>query len=356
VKIFEPLYDLVSWIIRGLHKGFSGMGMNASWSWCLAIVGLVVIIRICLIPLFVKQIRSMRNMQVLQPKIRKIQERYKGDREKTSQELMKLYKEEKTNPLSSCLPILAQAPIFFALYKVLDGISKGKPYGVLDQEDVDSARSAYFFSAALSDKFIGADSASVQIVTVLMILAMSASQFFTQKQLMTKNMPAAAMETNPFMQQQKVLLYLFPILFAVFGINFPVGVLLYWLVSNFWSMGQQLFVIRRMPVAGSPAYEAMMRRKAKKGKAAGVGGISLGKKPVPVADDVDDAQDEESLGEPPVAGGPRSTPPRGGSPSSNGSGAKPPMSTGGGKQRAQPKNVSRSKRSGPGGGGGGKKR
>lgn len=359
MKIFEPLYDLVSWIIRGLHKGFAGLGMNASWSWCLAIVGLVIIIRILLIPLFVKQIRSMRNMQVLQPQIRKIQERYKGDRERTSQELMKLYKDTKTNPLSSCLPILAQAPIFFALYKVLDGIAKGKPYGVLTQSDVDSAREAFFVTASLSDKFIGAQSLSVQVVTVIMILTMSATQFFTQKQLMSKNMPAAAMESNPFMQQQKVLLYLFPILFAVFGINFPVGVLLYWLVSNFWTMGQQLFVIRRMPVQGSPAYDAMMRRKAKKAKAGGgiLGGISLSKKPQPVADDLDDGDDQcqGRPGEPPVSGGPRTTPPKGGSPSSNGNGAKPPVSGGSGNQRPQPKNAPRSKRSGSGGGGGKKR-
>ena len=354
MKIFEPLYDIVSWIIRALHKGFGQIGLNASWSWCLAIVCLTVIIRICLIPLFVKQIRSMRNMQVLQPQIKKIQDRYKGDRERTSQELMKLYKETGTNPLSSCLPILAQAPIFLALYRVLNGIAAGKPRGVLNQHDVDSAREAFFFTASLSDKFVGAESASVKVVTICMILAMSGSQFFTQKQLMSKNMPAASQSGNTFMQQQKVMLYLFPLLFAVFGVNFPVGVLLYWLVSNFWSMGQQLYVIRRMPVIGSPAHDAMLRRNAKKGKSA-PGGISLSKLRRPSAE-ADDAQPDDDTdqpdgrpgkGEPPVSGGPRSTPPKGGSPSSNGNGAAPPMSGGSGAQRQQPKNVSRSKRGGP---------
>jgi YidC/Oxa1 family membrane protein insertase len=264
VKIFEPLYDAVSWIILTLHKGFDHLGMNEDWSWCLAIVGLVVIIRIALIPLFVKQIRSMRNMQVLQPKIRAIQERYKGDREKTSQELMKLYKEHNTNPLSSCFPVLAQSPFFLALFRVLNGIAKGHTVGVLTQADVNSARKATFLGASLSDKFVGANTTHVQIVTILMIVAMSASQFYTQRQLMTKNMPAQTPgQSNPFMQQQKLMLYLFPIMFAVFGINFPVGVLLYWLVSNFWSMGQQLYVIRRMPAVGSPAYDAMMKRKEK---------------------------------------------------------------------------------------------
>ncbi|HEY3603767.1 MAG TPA: membrane protein insertase YidC [Sporichthyaceae bacterium] len=323
MKIFEPLYDGVSWIILMFHDGFDNVGMNESWSWCLAIVGLVVMIRIALIPLFVKQIRSMRNMQVLQPKIKAIQERYKGDREKTSQELMKLYKEHNTNPLSSCLPVLAQSPFFLALFRVLSHISKGKTVGVLSQSDVDSARHATFLGANLADKFIGADTTHVQIVTLLMIVAMSASQFYTQRQLMTKNMPAPVpgQPVGQFMQQQKMMMYLFPIMFGVFGINFPVGVLLYWLVSNFWSMGQQLYVIRRMPAIGSPAYDAMMKRKGKKSGGEG------------------EAGDEGD------AGGMFAKRPGGPKPSPNGNGASPPAS--GPPVRTQPKNQPRSQRSSP---------
>jgi YidC/Oxa1 family membrane protein insertase len=270
MKILNPLYDAVSWVILSLHKGMHNIGMNESWSWCLAIVGLVVMIRIALIPLFVKQIRSMRNMQVLQPEIRKIQERYKGDRERISQELMKLYKEHNTNPLASCLPVLAQSPFFLALYRVLSGIANGHPVGVLTQSDVTAAKGATFLGANLSQKFVDAGTTQVQIVTAVMIVAMSGSQFFTQRQLMTKNMPKDTSGTkNPFMQQQKVMMYLFPAMFAVFGINFPVGVLLYWLVSNFWSMGQQLYVIHRMPTVGSPAYDAMIRRNAARDAAPG---------------------------------------------------------------------------------------
>jgi YidC/Oxa1 family membrane protein insertase len=282
MRIFNPLYDAVSWVILTLHKGLHGIGMNESWSWCLAIVGLVVLVRIALIPLFVKQIRSMRNMQVLQPEIKKIQERYKGDRERTSQELMKLYKEHNTNPLASCLPVLAQSPFFLALYRVLSGISNNHAVGVLTAHDVSTARRATFLGANLSDKFVGAHSTHVQIVTALMIVAMSASQFYTQRQLMTKNMPKDT-GPNPFMQQQKVMMYLFPILFGVFGINFPVGVLVYWLVSNFWSMGQQLYVIRRMPAIGSPAYEAMLRRKGGGDGAKPVAGKPAGESPAGTA-------------------------------------------------------------------------
>ncbi|HUR72731.1 MAG TPA: membrane protein insertase YidC [Sporichthya sp.] len=265
MKILDPLYDAVSWIILTFHRGFDDLGMSPSWSWCLAIVCLVVLIRILLIPLFVKQIKSMRAMQQLQPEIKKIQQRYKGDRERTSQELMKLYKEHNTNPLASCFPILAQAPIFLALYKVLNKVSKEQAVGVMDLDDVRSAGHASFFGAHLDEKFLGATSFSVHFVTILMILGMSASQFWTQRQLMTKNMPATAMESSPFLRQQKVMMYLFPIMFAVFGINFPVGVLLYWLVSNLWSMGQQMYVIRRMPAVGSKAHDAMLERRARKG-------------------------------------------------------------------------------------------
>ncbi|MGQ0467130.1 MAG: membrane protein insertase YidC [Sporichthyaceae bacterium] len=323
MKIFEPLYDAVSWIMLMLHNGFDAIGMNNSWSWCLAITGLVVIVRILLIPLFVKQIRSMRSLQVLQPEIKKITEKYKGDRERASQELMKLYKEHKTNPLSSCFPILAQSPFFFALFSVLNKVSQQKTVGVFDAEDVAAIDKAKFFGASLSDKFIGADTLTVQIVTVLMIIAMSGSQFYIQRMLMTKNMPAPVpgAPSNPFMQQQKIMLYLFPILFAVFGINFPVGVLLYWLVSNAWSVGQQLYVIRRMPALGSPAHDAML---ARKGKKSGGG--------------------ETDGGENPDTGGMFAKRPKSPNTSPNGNGAAPPAS--GPPVRQQPQRQTKSQRTG----------
>jgi YidC/Oxa1 family membrane protein insertase len=272
LNILEPLYDLVSWVIVTLHSGLTALGLDpdSGLSWGLSITGLVIIIRIALIPLFVKQIKSMRNMQVLQPRIRELQKKYKNDKERQSQELMKLYKETGTNPLSSCLPILAQAPFFFALFKVLDEVAKGKAIGQMTPALVESASAAKIFGAPISAKFVGAENLTVQIVTVVMILLMSASQFITQRQLMIKNLPKDAAENNPFLQQQKVMLYLFPLLFAVFGINFPVGVLLYWLVSNTWSMGQQLYVIRRMPSPGSLAHEALEARRQRKAAKRGI--------------------------------------------------------------------------------------
>jgi YidC/Oxa1 family membrane protein insertase len=274
VGILNPLYDAVSWIIVQFHSFYSLIfDKDSGWAWGLAVVSLVVLIRICLIPLFVKQIKSTRNMQALQPKMKAIQERYKNDRQKQSEEMMKLYKETGTNPLSSCLPILAQSPFFFALYHVLSNISKGKPVGVIHMDLVNSAQDAHIFGAPLAAKFtdsaakavqLGSTVANVRTVTIIMILLMSASQFYTQRQLMTKNVDMSV--KTPFMQQQKMLMYVFPVIFAGLGINFPVGVLIYWLTTNVWTMGQQMFVIRRNPTPGSLAFQQRQERLRAKGK------------------------------------------------------------------------------------------
>jgi len=183
---------------------------------------------------------------------------------------MGLYKRTGTNPFSSCLPILLQSPIFFALFRVLNnlaGIANGKihPIGPLDATLAEQAQNSTIFGASLSSTFVHATDVNTKIVTVVLIVLMSASQFTSQRQLMMKNMPANAMD-NPFGKQQKVLLYLMPLFFAFSGINFPIGVLLYWLTTNVWSMGQQFYTIRRMPAPGSLAEKALEARRLKSGK------------------------------------------------------------------------------------------
>jgi len=241
-------------------------GTDSGVTWGFAIIGLVILIRILLIPLFVKQIKSQRALTVLQPQLKEIQKKYKDDRQKQSEEMMKLYKEHKTNPLASCFPILAQAPIFFALFTVLNGIGKNPPqkHGVLTQDDVVSAAAAKFFGAPISQTFLGSDITTVKVVTVILIAVMSATTFTTQKQLMTKGMPKMSTQNNMMLQQQKIMLYLFPVIFAVSGVNFPVGVLIYWSTTNLWTWGQQFYVIKRNPTPGSPAYEELEAKKAKK--------------------------------------------------------------------------------------------
>ncbi|MFJ2609730.1 membrane protein insertase YidC [Streptomyces sp. NPDC091279] len=270
-SLFSFITTPVSWVIVQFHKVYGAIfGADTGWAWGLSIVSLVILIRICLIPLFVKQIKSTRAMQTLQPEMKKIQERYKTDKQRQSEEMMKLYKETGTNPLSSCLPILAQSPFFFALYHVLNAIATGSTIGVINESLLASARNAHIVGAPLAAKFtdssatvtaLGASLLDVRVVTAVMIVLMSASQFYTQRQLMTKNVDTTV--KTPFMQQQKMLMYVFPVMFAIFGINFPVGVLVYWLTTNVWTMGQQMYVIRNNPTPGSKAQAAYLERLTK---------------------------------------------------------------------------------------------
>lgn len=270
-SLFSFITWPVSWVIVQFHKVYGAIfGPDTGWAWGLSIVSLVILIRICLVPLFVKQIKATRAMQTLQPEMKKIQERYKNDRQRQSEEMMKLYKESGTNPLSSCLPILAQSPFFFALYHVLNGIATGSKIGAINEPLLASARKAHIFGAPLAAKFmdssdkvaaLGATLTDVRVVTAVMIVLMSFSQFYTQRQLMTKNVDTTV--KTPFMQQQKMLMYVFPVMFAVFGINFPVGVLVYWLTTNVWTMGQQMYVIHNNPTPGSKAQAAYLERLTK---------------------------------------------------------------------------------------------
>ncbi|MFM1758328.1 MAG: hypothetical protein RL193_905 [Actinomycetota bacterium] len=265
-SIMNALYTAVSWVIMVIHDALTPVfGEGSGVTWTLSIVGLVLLIRIILIPLFVKQIKSQRAMTALAPKMKEIQTKYKDDRQKQSEEMMKLYKDHKTNPLASCFPILAQAPIMFALFTVLNGIGQSKPRGVLTEADVESAANAKFLGAPISETFLGSTSTTVKLVTVFLIILMSASTYTTQRQLMVKGMPKNDDPNNMIMQQQKIMLYLFPIIFAISGVNFPIGVLIYWSTTNFWTWGQQYYVIKRNPTPGSPAYEELQKKKAAKG-------------------------------------------------------------------------------------------
>lgn len=278
-SILAPIEWLVAWIMYGFHEALTAIGLPAAsgWTWGLSIVGLVLVMRAAMIPLFVKQIKASRKMQLIQPELQKIQKKYKGksdpeSRQAMTQETMELYKKEGTNPFSSCLPILVQSPFFFGLFRVLNGLDElaagtgsAASIGPITKDVAAQAEKASIFGAQLSDTFLGANNLSTQIVTVVLIILMSATTFLTQRQLMTKNMPQSALD-SPFAKQQKMLLYIFPIIFAVSGINFPIGVLVYWFTTNVWSMTQQFYVIRRMPAPGSAAERAYHARLARKGK------------------------------------------------------------------------------------------
>lgn len=266
--IMEPLYYVTSFILSTFHNALGQvMDPAGGASWALSIVGLTLVIRAALIPLFVKQIKSSRNMQLIQPRVRELQKKYKHDRERLAQEQMKLYRETKTNPFAACLPLLLQMPIFIALFQLIDKASKGQVRGVLTEAQVTQLSDATLFGAPIASTFIGAsgDTAlEVRILAAVLVLAMTATTFLTQRQLMTKNMPADALQ-GQYAQQQKMLLYILPLVFAVGGVAFPIGVLIYWTTSNLWTMGQQFYVIRNNPVPGTPAAKAKEERdKAKR--------------------------------------------------------------------------------------------
>ncbi len=206
-----PLYYLTSGILIIFHDlFFKVLSLPEGFSWAASIVGLTVVIRIALIPLFVKQIKNSRNMQMLQSKVKELQKKYGHDRERLTQETMKLYKETGTNPLASCFPLLLQMPIFLALFRTLNDAAHSEPVGFLTQAQVVSLRDSVVFGVAkLSDSFTHSTTLGPKILTGILVIVMTATTFTTQRQLMRKNMPESAL-TRQYAQQQKLLLYVLP--------------------------------------------------------------------------------------------------------------------------------------------------
>jgi YidC/Oxa1 family membrane protein insertase len=260
--IVAPLYIAISAVLIAWHNVWGRVfGEESGISWILSIIGLTLVIRAALIPLFVKQIKSSRNMQLIQPKVKELQKKHGHDRERLAQETMKLYKDSGTNPFASCLPILLQMPIFFTLFSLLNNAAKEKPKGLLTDEQAKQFGEAQLPGGiSVSDTFLKADGhVPTMVLAMTLVLAMTATTFLTQRQLMSKNMPKDAL-TGPYAQQQKLLLYVLPIVFAVGGIAFPIGVLFYWTTSNLWTMGQQFYVIRNNPAPGTEAERAKIER------------------------------------------------------------------------------------------------
>ena len=280
--LLMPLKVAEAWVMVTIHKLLVAIGMSdgPGPAWVLSIVGLTVAVRVLIMPLFVKQIRSSRGMQAMQPELRALQNKYKGKKDPASQErmreeMMALYRKHGTNPLSSCLPMLIQIPIFFALFRVLARLqeianSAGSAHpvkiGPLTPALAADVQASSLFGAPLSSSFMNGGSATVKIVTMVLIVLMTATQFYTMHQLTMKNMPKSVTESdNPVMRSQRMMMYGMPLIFFITGPQFQVGVLIYWLVSNVWTMGQQWWTIRNMPAVGSEAYKKRQERRRRKG-------------------------------------------------------------------------------------------
>ncbi|GAA3788682.1 hypothetical protein GCM10022226_04200 [Sphaerisporangium flaviroseum] len=251
----EPLYTAVAKVIAWIHAAYSVIippdnGLN----WALTIITLTVLMRLLIFPLFLKQMRSSKKMQELAPKVQELRKKYKNDKQRMNQEVMKLYQTAGANPLGGCLPVVAQFPIFISVFTVLRAMSEDKALYGMTQELVDSARSAHIFGAPIPATFftsaheiegLGADPIVTKIVLGIFVAVSSATTFLTVRQSVTRSM--AQMPDNPMAQQQKILMYISP-LFAVFSLNFALGLILYWVTTNLWTLGQQHWFYSRHPM------------------------------------------------------------------------------------------------------------
>jgi YidC/Oxa1 family membrane protein insertase len=244
-NVFQPLIDIADTLIQFLHDD-----VGLSWGW--SIVGLTVIVRLAMVPLTLKQIKSMNALRALQPQMKEIQEKYKGDRQKMNQAMMRFYQENKVNPFASCLPLLLQLPVFMALFFLLNG-------NAFKEQVEASGQTDFLFITDITAKATGAE------LVVLMVL------FIVSQMASTLVMSATADKT-----QQRIMLLL-PLVFAAFIPNFPAGLIVYWITTNFWTLGQQVVVRKLSP----PPPTAVVGGKSLPAMAGGENGEAEKRKPPP---------------------------------------------------------------------------
>ncbi|MGY1704235.1 membrane protein insertase YidC [Geodermatophilus sp. SYSU D00697] len=265
--MLDWLYTAISWVMARWHALFSTfLDPAGGITWALSIIFLVVTVRLILFPLFVKQVKSQRAMQEIQPEIQRLRKQYGSDKQGFSQAMMALQKERGVNPLAGCLPILPQIPVFLSLFHVLRRLAPGAP-GLYSWDDTltDQAASADLFGAPISSSFTmsgpkaeailalpGVGQLNIRIVAFVLIVIMCTTTYVTQKQTMKRSGPVEGQAATV----QKLLLYGMPISLFVTGFFFPIGVLLYWMTNNLWTLGQQFFILRKLPPPGSDAAKA----------------------------------------------------------------------------------------------------
>jgi len=255
VKFLNPLYTAVAWVMAKIHAGLSLILPSTSGqAWFLTIVLLVVFMRLLLVPLFVKQMHSMRKMAALTPQLQELRKKYKGDKQTLNEETMRLYKENGVNPLGGCLPLVAQLPVFFALFNVLRGIADWKsgptPYG-LSESVVKSAQNANILGAHISDKVLFTPPGmhvplEAKIVILCFVTISVVTTFLTVRQSTKRGMTPQMTPDNPMAASQKYMAYIVPF-FALSGLYWAFGLVLYWVTTNVWTLGQQWVLFKRYP-------------------------------------------------------------------------------------------------------------
>jgi YidC/Oxa1 family membrane protein insertase len=264
LSFLNPLFDAVAWAMMQIHAGLSHLfGASSGATWGLSIVILVVLMRLIMVPLFIKQRNSMQKMQSHTPQLQELRKKYKNDKTRLNEETMKFYKENGINPLGGCLPLLAQMPVFWALFNVLRAIAGWTPghtpsYG-MTVPFVQSAHKARIFGISLYDQFLhpaAGESLTSRLLIVVFVLISAATTFLTMRQskqrgMMNQTVPdpdqpgAAAAQA-----MSKNMMYIAPF-FALTGLYWQFGLVLYWVTTNVWTLGQQHFLFRKLPVVGS---------------------------------------------------------------------------------------------------------
>ena len=281
IPLLNPLYDAVAWVIMRLHAVLGAIfGPSSGWAWALTIVLLVVLMRLLLVPLFIKQMHATRKMTALAPQVAELKKKYKNDRQKLNEETMKLYKENGANPLAGCLPLVAQLPVFFALFAVLRAISLDEPKYGLTPAVVHSAQTAHIFGVTVADRFlstlfpptlyrhVGVGPAQWAVIFVFVLIS-ATTTFMTVRQSMKRGMTPQVDPDNPMASSQKMMQYIVPV-FALSGLYWQFGLVLYWVTTNLWTLGQQYVLFKRFPppvpvgaaVAAGPAGAAAAKGKA----------------------------------------------------------------------------------------------
>ena|SRR5437764_1417359 len=229
-NILQPLIDVNDAIVKFWHN-------NVGLGWGLSIIGLTAVVRLAILPLTFKQVRSMQGLQKLQPEMKKVQERYKEDKKRQQEEMMKLYQEHQINPLGSCLPLILQLPFLFALYQTL---KKGGEISKLIKAPP-SSDNGFLFIPDLT-KSVTSHTGVLIGLLVLYLVTQLASSWVSAVNVQDKT--------------QRRLLFLFPIVFSFIIIRFPAGLIVYWITTNVWTIGQQLFIWRFLPPPEPPAAPA----------------------------------------------------------------------------------------------------
>jgi YidC/Oxa1 family membrane protein insertase len=264
LSILNPLFDAVAWVLMRIHAMLAvPFGVSSGVTWGLSIVILVVLMRLIMVPLFIKQRNSMWKMQSHMPQLQEIRKRFKNDKTRLNEETMKFYKENGINPLGGCLPLLAQMPVFWSLFNVLRAIASWKPghippYG-LTLPVVESAQKAHIFGVTLYDSFLRpspGESLTSRLIILAFVLVSAATTFLTMKQSQRRGM---LNQTPPDPDQpgaaaaqamSKNMMYIAPF-FALSGLYWQFGLVIYWVTTNIWTLGQQHFLFRKLPVVGS---------------------------------------------------------------------------------------------------------